>query len=203
MTVRRLILRSFQSPGDVLMLTAAVRDLQRAAPGRFEIDVRTSAPDLWLNNPHLTRLSEGQPGVETLEMHYPLIHQSNQRPYHFLHGYTQDLEQKLGLRIAPTEFRGDLHLSREERDDESLQKRLGIWGDYWVLVAGGKYDFTAKWWNPASWQAVVDHFAGRVQFVQCGEKGHWHPKLTCVVDAIGKTTTREFVRLVHRATGVA
>src|SRR4051794_11771937 len=38
-TVRRLILRSFQSPGDVLMLTAAVRDLHVAAPGRFQTDV--------------------------------------------------------------------------------------------------------------------------------------------------------------------
>ena len=42
-TSRRLILKSFQSPGDVLMLTAAIRDLHVAAPGQFLTDVRTSA----------------------------------------------------------------------------------------------------------------------------------------------------------------
>ena len=74
---------------------------------------------------------------------------------------------------------------------------------FWVLVAGGKYDFTAKWWDPHGWQQVVDHFHGRITFVQCGEAGHWHPKLRGVVDLIGKTTLREFVRLVHFAEGVA
>ena len=44
---RRLILRSLQSPGDVVMLTAAVRDLHAACPGQFETDVRSSAPALW------------------------------------------------------------------------------------------------------------------------------------------------------------
>ena len=39
----RLILKSFQSPGDIVMLTAAVRDLHAAYPGRFQTDVRTSA----------------------------------------------------------------------------------------------------------------------------------------------------------------
>jgi hypothetical protein len=56
--MRRLILRSFQSPGDVVMLTAAVRDLHAAHPGQFATDVRTSADGLWLSNPHLTRLEE-------------------------------------------------------------------------------------------------------------------------------------------------
>ena len=41
--MRRLILRSFQSPGDIVMLTAAVRDLHRANPTAFQTDVRTSA----------------------------------------------------------------------------------------------------------------------------------------------------------------
>lgn len=64
MSVRRLVLRSFQSPGDVLMLTAAVRDLHAAHPGKFQTDVRTSAPALWDNNPYLTPLGERDAGVE-------------------------------------------------------------------------------------------------------------------------------------------
>ena len=200
--MRRLILRSEQSPGDVLMLTAAVRDLHAAAPGQFQTDVRTSAPALWENNPHLTRLHESEAGVETLDMHYPLIHLCNQRPYHFLHGYPQYLEEHLGLRIPVTRFSGDLHLTNEERQVPPPGTDQGVLEHFWIVMAGGKYDFTAKWWDPASYQEVVDHFRGRIAFVQCGEEGHWHPRLKNVIDLVGKTTTREFVRLIYHADGV-
>lgn len=46
--MRRLILRSLPSSGDVVMLTAAVRDLHAARPGQIATDVRTFADDLWL-----------------------------------------------------------------------------------------------------------------------------------------------------------
>lgn len=200
--MRRLVLRSFQSPGDVLMLTAAIRDLHVAAPGQFQTDVRTSADALFENNPRVTRLNEGDGGVESLDMHYPLIHQSNQRPYHFIHGYAQYLEERLGLRIPVTRFAGDVHLSSAEKQLPPPGKELGIPEHFWIIMAGGKHDFTAKWWNPASYQAVVDHFRGRLQFVQCGEAGHWHPPLTGVINLLGKTNTREFVRLMYHADGV-
>ena len=199
--MRRLILRSFQSPGDVVMLTAAVRDLHAAAPGKFQTDVRTSTDALWEHNPHLTNLREGESGVESLDMHYPLVHQSNQRPYHFLHGYAQYLEERLGLRVPVTRFAGDIHLSAAEKSAPPLEG-LALPERFWIIVAGGKHDFTAKWWNPASYQQVVDHFRGKIQFVQCGEAGHWHPPLEGVVNLIGKTTTRQFVRLMYHADGV-
>ena len=46
--MRRIILRSHQSLGDVLMLTAAIRDLHLAHPGQFQTDVRTSADAIYL-----------------------------------------------------------------------------------------------------------------------------------------------------------
>jgi len=200
--VDRLILKSFQSPGDVVMLTAAVRDLHAACPGRFLTDVRTSAEELWAHNPLLTPLRDDAPGVRTLEMHYPLVHESNERPYHFLHGYVQYLEQQLDLRIPVTRFQGDIPLSDEERELPPPGREAGVPEQFWIVVAGGKYDFTAKWWNPASYQAVIDHFRGKVQFVQCGERGHWHPPLNGVINLIGRTSLREFVRLMHHAEGV-
>lgn len=184
------------------MLTAAVRDLQRASRREFLIDVRTSAPALWENNPYLAPLEEAKGGVETIDMHYPLIHQSNRRPCHFLHGYHRYLEERLGLRIPVTEFRGDIHLSDEEKTLPPPCLELGIPERFWIVVAGGKYDFTAKWWNPASFQEVVDRLRGRVHFVQCGKQGYWHPQLSGVTDLVGKTTLRELVRLVHHAEGV-
>jgi FkbM family methyltransferase len=200
--VKRLILRSFQSPGDVLMLTAAVRDLHRAHPGKFQTDVRTSADGLWEHNPNITRLREGEPGVQQIDMQYPLIHQSGERPYHFIHGYVQFLEQQLQLAIPITRFKGDVFLADDEKPMPAALASLGIDDGFWIVIAGGKFDFTAKWWNPASYQAVVDHFRGRVQFVQCGEAGHWHPPLQGVTNLVGKTSLREFVRLMYHAAGV-
>jgi ADP-heptose:LPS heptosyltransferase len=200
--VRRLILKSFQSPGDILMLTAAVRDLHLAHPGHFETDVRSSADGLWKNNPYLTVFSEGDNGVECIDMHYPLIQQSNQTPYHFIHGYIQYLEDQLDVRIPVSRFHGDIHLSLEEKESRPFTGTAGLPERFWLIVAGGKYDFTAKWWNPASFQAVVDHFRGSINFVQCGEKNHWHKPLKNVVNLVGKTSLREFVQLMYHADGV-
>lgn len=184
------------------MLTATVRDLHAAYPGEFETDVRTSAPQLWENNPHLTPLNEDDKDVEILEMEYPLIHHSNQRPYHFIHGYTCFLEEKLGLSIPVTQFKGDIHLSDDEKSWMSQVHELGFHGNFWIVMAGGKYDFTAKWWHPDWHQRVVDHFLDRIQFVQCGEEDHWHPPLRRVINLVGQTNTRQFVRLVYHADGV-
>ncbi len=200
LAVKKLILRSFQSPGDVLMLTAAVRDLHRAHPGQFQTDMRTSADALWENNPNLTRLREGEPGVNLLDMHYPLIDQSSQRPYHFIHGYVQYLEQQLRLPIPVTRFQGDVYLAEQEKLLPAGLADFGIRDGFWIVVAGGKYDFTYKWWS--GYQKVVDHFRGVIQFVQCGEVGHWHPPLDGVINLIGKTSTREFIRLMYHADGV-
>src|SRR5215813_12833236 len=89
--MQKLILRNFQSPGDILMLTAALRDLHACYPGRFAIDVRTSCADLWLNNPYLTPLGEDDPEVRVVDCHYPLIDRSNTAPYHFIHGFIEYL----------------------------------------------------------------------------------------------------------------
>lgn len=199
----KLLLRCFQSPGDVVMLTAAIRDLHRAAPGRYVTDVRTPCPDLWRHNPYLTRLEDDQSGVETIECHYPLVHVSNREPFHFIHGYMQFLGEKLGIQIRPTEFRGDIHLSREERLTpppfiQSLRGDLPVW----IVAAGGKYDFTTKWWHRRRYQQVVDALIDQVQFVQVGESGHYHPPLRNACDLRGRTSLRDLVRLVYHTDGV-
>lgn len=134
--MRRLILENYQSPEDVLMLTAAVRDLHLAYPRQFQTDVRTSAAGLWENNPLLTKLSPGA-GVETLAMEYPLINRSNQTPYHFIHGFIQFLEAKLGLRIPITAFQGDVYISALEKSWLSQLEERSIRSRFWIVMAGG------------------------------------------------------------------
>src|SRR5262249_24344364 len=158
------------SPGDILMMTAAVRDLHLAYPGRFRTDVRTSSSAIWENNPYITPLDGADPDVRTIAMRYDLIHRSNEGAEHFIHGYARHLEDELGLRIPVTRFQGDLHLSDREKAwvNQVQEEPIGWRDDFWIIVAGGKYDYTAKWWDPSRYQQVVDHFRGRIRFVQCG-----------------------------------
>ena len=201
--MRRLILRNFQSPGDIVMLTAAVRDLHLTYPGEFLTDVRTSCPELWEHNPCLTPLREDEEGVEILDCEYPLVNKSNQAPFHFIHGFIQDLNQQLGLSTQPTVFRGDIHIAPIEKTWFSqVEEIVGEALPFWIIVAGGKYDFTIKWWDHGRFQQVVDYFQNRILFVQVGEHGHEHPPLQNVIDLCGKTDLRQLVRLVHHAQGV-
>lgn len=201
--MEKWIFENWLSPGDVVMLTAAIRDLHRAYPGRFVTDVRTSCPALWENNPYLTPLDVKDPSVRSMVCHYPLIQQCNTAPYHFIHGFIEYLNEQRGLRIRPTEFKGDIHLSEEERARPSLvEQTLGHARPYWIVAAGGKYDYTIKWWHRRRWQAVIDHFKDQIFFVQIGEQGHYHPPLKGVLDLRGKTTLRELIRLVYHADGI-
>jgi ADP-heptose:LPS heptosyltransferase len=201
--MKKLILRCGLSPGDLVMLTAAVRDLHRCYPGQFQTDVRTGCPEIWEHNPHLTRLRDRDPEAEEVDCIYPLIDRCNEVPCHCLQGFVEFLNRKLGLAIQLTAFKGDLHLSAQEKAWYSQVRELtGLDLPFWIVVTGGKYDVTVKWWAVDRYQAVVDHFRGRIQFVQVGELGHHHPRLDGVIDLRGRTTLRELVRLVYHAQGV-
>ena len=144
--MRRLILSSSLSPGDVLMLTAVVRDLHLSCPRVFQTDVRTPCPELWQNSAYLTPIPDDDPDAERIECHYPLIHQSNKLPYHFIHGFRLFLSERLGVEIKPHAFHGDIHLSDEEKDWLSQVDEITGTPDtpFWIIVAGGKTDYTAK-----------------------------------------------------------
>lgn len=201
--MRKLILRNFQSAGDIVMLTAAVRDLHRAHPDEFVTDVRTPFPALWAHNPHITPIRDDDPDAELVECHYPLIHQSNNTPCHFLHAFPAYLNETLGLRIRVTDYRGDLYIAPEEKAWFSqVEGAFGGCEPFWLLVSGGKLDYTIKWWDHERYQQVVDHFRGRIQFVQVGEGSHHHPSLEGVIDLRGQTDLRQLVRLVYHAQGV-
>src|SRR5262249_16274443 len=179
------------------------RDLHACYPNQFLTDVRTGSPELWENNPYITPLDTRDPDVKVLECHYPLINASNQRPVHFLNGFIEYLNDQLDLRIKLTRFAGDIHVSGAEKSIPSLtEQNTGLDLPYWIIVAGGKLDYTIKWWHFRRWQAVVDHFRSRILFVQVGEKHHYHPALNGVLDLRNKTSMRDLIRLIYHAQGV-
>lgn len=201
--MRKILFRSHLSLGDIVMLTAAVRDLHRCYPNQFLTSVDTTCSELWDHNPWISPMDPRSSEVETIKCEYPLIQWSNQVPYHFLHGFIDDLNAQLKLEIRATEFRGDIYVSRAERGRPSpIAELCGDSIPYWLILAGGKHDVTIKWWDSKRYQEVVDAFRGRIQFVQLGQAGHFHPKLDGVIDLRGRTSLRDLIRLVYRAQGV-
>jgi len=217
---KRLCITNWQSPGDIVMLTAAVRDLHKAYPGRFQTDVITSCMDLWDNNPYITKFTESwvndfaaevrdarpaipaeRDGIMFIPAQYPLVNHSNQRPVHFIEGFHGYFESVLGLTIPVTEFRGDIHLADTEKLWMSQVAEMGVSEPFWLLMSGGKWDFTAKWPNPNTLQEVVNRLRGKVLFVQIGTEGNWEPGLCSVIDMVTQTSLRMLVRLIYHAQG--
>ena len=202
MDFKSLFLVNHQSPGDILMLTAAVRDLKKAYP-ELRINVETSAMELWNYNPNLDRTISSLNADKFLKVEYPLIHTSNKGAHHFIHGFRMFLEDQLNLKIPQGMMCCDVFLCRQEAEDVSwIKKEIGLEYGYWIMNAGAKYDFTAKMWETARFQQVVDATKDKITWVQIGAKKHNHPALKNVVDLRGKTNHRQMIQLMYRSYGV-
>ena len=200
-TMENVTLTCDLAVGDVVLLTAALRDLHFRYPGRFQTGLRTAFHEVYEHNPFVTTHSNGS--AKTIECSYPLIERSNTAPYHVIHGFHKFLGEQLGVHIEPTEFKGDVHLTGDEKSwDSQVGELMGEEIPFWILVAGGKYDVTIKWWETRRYQEVVDHLRGKIQFVQIGAREHHHPKLDGVIDLRGQTNLRQLIRLMYHAQGV-
>ena len=47
----KIVIESFQAPGDYIVLSAALRDIQKCNPGRFELWAHTLQDAVFQNNP--------------------------------------------------------------------------------------------------------------------------------------------------------
>ncbi len=203
MRPRKLVLDLIYPLGDAVILTAAVRDLHRCHPGRFITDVRCCCPDVWRHNPLITPLDPKASDVEVIDCHCPQVRLSNRSPLNTIQGFTRHLGEQLGVSIESGPIKGEIYLSKwEKRQSSPIAHFTGEEIPYWVVSGGGKSDVTIKWWSRERYQGVIDHFAGKIQFVQIGANGHWHPRLDGVIDLRGRTSVRELIRLIYRAQGV-
>ena len=100
---KKILIKMHLSPGDVVMLTAAIRDLYLAYSDTIEVNVDTSCDALFENSPYLNRNISRANADMVVKAEYPLINESNTCQYHFIHGFRMFLEEKLKLKI-PSKF---------------------------------------------------------------------------------------------------
>lgn len=213
---KKLLLINRLSPGDILVMTNAIRDLHLAYPNKFITDVRTPCPDIFVNNPYITKLNYDEieynkintwfasnvgktkmlNDIMCVDMQYPLIHQSGARGAHFAEGHREFLEDTLKIKIPQTKIRPEIYLSGVEKSIPQV-----ITNKYWIINSGSKSDYTLKQYP--YYQEVVDLLKDKIQFVQIGVKSHNHQPLNGVTDMVGKTDNlRDLFKLIYHAEGV-
>ena len=195
----KIILRSMLSPGDIMVLTAAVESLHRLYPGEYITDVRTSVDEIWENNPHITKLSDDE---KVVECHYSSIQECSQTPIAFLEGYTRYLGEELDIPIKLMVNRPYLYLTEDEKGwlnqvEEVTKKKV----PFWLLNAGVKDDYPLKQWLIEHYEEVVRRTSGHIQWVQVGASEHDHVPISGAINLIGKTSHRQLIRLAYHCQG--
>lgn len=204
--MKRLTIRHKWALGDTILLTALVRDIHKAYPGEYEIQVDTHFTNVWWNNPYVTRF-DSKTQASRVEVSWGdaikwngYAHYGQQRVMtHILAWYHYDFWRKTGIKVPVTDPRPDLHLTTDER----IRR---IQGRYWVILSGGKLDLTTKHWHAHRAQEVVDKLLGQgIHCVQVGavHSSHVHPPLHNCTNLLGQTeNVRDLWNIILHADGV-
>lgn len=189
-----ITLEHTRAPGDVLTMTALVRDLALTYPGRYKTHVHTSyRKDIWKNNPY-TVTSDRAVGKRIRLDYGPFIDFKSQNPIHFMQAFHADFERKTGVKVPLRFPKPDLHL---EDTPKTIPER------YWIILSGGKSDFTTKHWVYERHQEVTDVLiASGLTVVQAGSGSHKHPPLRGAINLVGKTSLRDMFHLIKHSEGV-
>ncbi|MCE5185399.1 MAG: hypothetical protein LLF76_04670 [Planctomycetaceae bacterium] len=216
---QKIIFVCDQAPGDLVVLSAAIRDLHKCYPDRFLVDVRTRHDELFLNNPHISRLMEDDPDVSIIEIENLGLKRPAFPEGHYIQSCIQEINHKMGLDVNMSELKGDIYLSKRERaacfsppralqnPKEHVNEILTYIGNepIWIIAPGWKRDITAKAWETSKWQSVVDYYYPRIKFIQIGSNDEIvciNPKLRNVLNLSGKTNMRQLCRLILLSKGV-
>lgn len=198
--MKDLLLTHNRAVGDIVTMTAFVRDLYQQFHQEYRIHIASSFRDVWANNPFVAsvRSVQAKPvlGAELVPMGYGDYIEKGK---HFLYAWYQDFFRKKSIQVAPTYPKPEIFLSDAERVPPFSEP-------YWVVLPGGKTDFTTKWIYTPNLQKAINVLHGMgLKFIQVGEKSSslfWNPYLHKVISMVGQTSVREYFRLIYHSQGV-
>lgn len=191
--MERIKLISDLSLGDHVVMLAAIESLHLQYPKQYITGVKIPQMELYKGHP---AISPG-PNGKDIKLHYPDVHKSNQVANSFLDGYCHYLGKELGVELQPQVNHSHLYLDEKEKKKFSGEK-------YWIVVSSHKMDFTTKCLSQKYLQEVVDHFIGKVKFVQPvkeNDKNTINYPLNNV-RIISKLNVRDMMSLVYNCEGV-
>ena len=160
-----------------------------------------------MHNPNLTALDEQDPNVEWIDCEAACNGEGDGSPIRRFHGFLQYFNMLPEVRIKPSHFRGDIHLSRKEKSwfsqvQELTREKI----PFWLVSTGSEDRASTNRWGEGRFQAIVNEFKDRILFVQVGTERDHSSELDGVLDGVidlrGKTDLRQLIRLVHHAQGV-
>ncbi len=196
-----LLLKTDQAPGDAVVMTAAIYSLHRAHPGKYRTAVMSEYPEVFHHNPDVCNAGPGPAWGESLlkshvlQMHYPAIHQSNERGIHFMQAYCEHLGRALGVHVPLLTNRPHLYFDPPYREPYNK--------GHWIVCSGGKRDLTNKLWGHHNYEDVLNILRGKVRFIQVGAAGDDHKMLSAAAhNIVGTTNLRQLFRFIRSARGV-
>jgi ADP-heptose:LPS heptosyltransferase len=192
----KLALKCNLGLGDIVVLTAVIRELKQ----QYSFDLLPIVPiaynTLLRNSPHFrqdiqfnTRLE--YPDVLNCDMMAAGFYSFYQHKKHFVKYALDWFAEKLGLSLETESLHGEIFLTDQEKQQRPIKS------EYWVLVAGGKYDATVKFYP--HWQTVVDGLNTKI--IQIQNPKDYHPKLNGV-EFVETRYCRDFAKLIYHSAGV-
>ena len=186
--------------GDTVAMSALIRDLNLAYPGKYRISMAGSYSSYWRYFPYVYPL-DPKLNAPVVQMEYDdgIRESVSGTKQHFVTFFHKKWKQRTGIEVPVLYPKGEIFLG-PNKDEKFLD------GRYWIVVAGGKLDMTAKWWLPSRFQGVVDTLAKYgINCVQAGAAftRNVHPVLNNVKYMVGATDDIiDLFRLVYHAEGV-
>jgi ADP-heptose:LPS heptosyltransferase len=200
--VPQVIFKQWQAPGDLLMLTVALRDLHKMYPGLMKTDILCCYPEVFFNNPNIIHLPKDD-SVPVVDLKYDKA-RDKLAPlgYHFSSVFIYLFNELYDLKLIKTSMRPDIHLTKDEKSDRIL-KRLRIKKPYWLINSGVKYDIPIKGYPPSMWEKIIDGLiGGGLNLYQVGSRNDIHPDHKKVRSLVGETENlRDYFSLVYHSNG--
>ncbi len=200
--IPKVVFKQWQAPGDLLMLTVAIRDLHKMYPGLIQTDVFSCYPEVFFNNPYLTYFPKDG-SIPIQDLPYGEV-RDKLAPlgYHFSSVFIYIINELYDLKVMKTSMRPEIYLTPDEKADV-LVKRFRLERPYWLINTGVKNDIPIKGYPPAMWQKVIDGLVDEgVNLYQVGSHHDVHPSHRRIKSLIGETENlRDYFSLMYHSSG--